>query len=140
MPRCDEPWYETLWESKEEGTATLVVSPLYRLVSKTSNATLKDVGSPAAVIEKIGAFITGNYLDSVEDDVLSMNTEKFADGKEYYTYEVNAPYAKTGSRMLAAFTVQGDLAYLWVLAANNTQWGKSEETLRHMVKSFKSGE
>ena len=36
----------------------LVVSPLFRLVSKV-NAQLKDVGPPEAVVESIGNFITG---------------------------------------------------------------------------------
>jgi PsbP len=137
MPRCDEPWYEALWESPEEGSAMLVVSPLYRLVSK-ANATLKDLGPPQQVIEQIGPFITGNYLDSVEDDVLSMKTEEFADGRTYYTYEINAPYAKVGTHQLAAFTTKGDLAYLWVVAGNDKQWGKAESKLRYMLKSFKA--
>lgn len=135
MPRCDEPWYEALWESEEEGTATVVVSPLYRLVSKSS-ATLSDLGPPEQVIERVGPFVTGNYLDSVEDDVRSTAVTKHEDGRTYYEYEVVAPYAKNGTRQLAAFTVKGDLAYLWVLAANDRQWSKSEKTLRHMLKSF----
>lgn len=104
MPKCDEPWVETLWESKEDGFCQLVVSPIYRLVSK-SNATLKDLGPPEQVIESVGAFVTGNYLDSVED-VSSMSQEKFSDGQDYYTYELYAPYAKTGSHFLAAITVK----------------------------------
>ncbi|KAH7622138.1 putative PsbP domain-containing protein 6, chloroplastic [Nannochloris sp. 'desiccata'] len=137
MPRCDEPWYEALWESPEEGSAMLVVSPLYRLVSK-ANATMKDLGPPQQVIEQIGPFITGNYLDSVDDDVLSMNTEEFADGRTYYTYEINAPYAKVGTHQLAAFTTKGDLAYLWVVAGNDKQWAKAESKLRYMLKTFKA--
>lgn len=134
MPRCDEPWYEALWENSEEGSAMLVVSPLYRLVSK-ANATMKDLGPPQQVIEQIGPFITGNYLDSVED-VVSMNTEEFSDGRTYYTYEIAAPYAKVGTHQLAAFTTKGDLAYLWVVAGNDKQWGKAESKLRYMLKTF----
>ena len=89
MPRCDEPWYEALWESSDEGTATLIVFPLRRLVSKP-NAQLKDLGTPAQVVESIGNFITGNYLDSAED-VLTADVEEFADGRMYYTYEIAAP-------------------------------------------------
>lgn len=104
MPRCDEPWYETVWESKDEGLAQLVVSPLYRLVSK-SNATLKDLGPPEQVLERVGPFITGNYLDSIEDAV-AMGTEQFDDGRTYYTYELVTPYAKTGSHLLSALTIK----------------------------------
>ena len=133
MPRCDEPWYETLWVSKDEGSAQLIVAPVFRLVSK-ANATLADLGAPDQVIERIGPFITGNYLDST-DDVVTSGTEQFADGRTYYTYELLAPYAKTGARLLAAVAVKGDLVYMWVLGASQTQWGKSEGKLRHMLKS-----
>lgn len=135
MPRCDEPWYEALWESADEGTATLVVSPLYRLVSK-SKATLKDLGPPEQVIESIGPFITGNYLDSV-DDVVSAGTGELADGRPCYLYELAAPYAKVGTHQLAAFAIKGDLAYLWVLAGSDKQWARAEPKLRHMLAAFK---
>lgn len=134
MPRCDEPWYEAVWESPDEGSATLIVSPLYRLVSK-SKATLKDLGPPEQVVEQIGPFITGNYLDSTED-VTSITTEEFADGRTYFVYEIAAPYAKVGTHQLAAFTTKGELAYLWVLAGNDKQWAKAESKLRHIFKSF----
>jgi len=137
MPKCVEPWYETLWESKEEGSCQLIVSPLFRLSSK-ANATMKDLGPPQQVIEQIGAFITGNYLDSVEDDVLDMKSEEFADGRTYYTYELYAPYAKMGTHQLAAFTTKGELAYLWVVAGNDKQWGKAQDKLKYMLKSFKA--
>jgi hypothetical protein len=104
MPRCDEPWYETVWESTEDGRAKLVVSPLYRLISK-GGATLKDLGPPEQVVERIGPFITGNYLDSVED-VVAMDTVTLGDGRTYYTYELAAPYAKDGARLLAAFGIK----------------------------------
>jgi len=136
MPRCDEPWIETLWESKEDGFCQLVVSPLYRLVSK-ANATLQDLGSPEQVIESVGAFVTGNYLDSVED-VTSMGVEKLSDGREYYLYELYAPYAKTGSHFGAAVTVKGDLVYLFVVGGSDRQWAKSEDQLKYILKSFKA--
>ena len=89
------------------------------------------------LVERIGPFITGNYLDSVED-VVAASEEKFEDGKTYYTYELDTPYAKNGSRQLAAFTIKGNLCYLFVTAASDKQWAKSEKTLRHMLKSFKA--
>lgn len=136
MPRCDEPFYEVVFESPEEGKAKLVVSPLYRLISK-SNATLKDLGPPEQVVESIGAFITGNYLDSVED-VVAASTQQLSDGRTYYMYELLAPYAKDGAHLLAALGIKGDLAYLWVVSASEKQWAKSEGTLRHMVTAFKA--
>lgn len=89
------------------------------------------------LIERIGPFVTGNYLDSVED-VVASSSETFADGRTYYTYELNAPYGKNGSHQLAAVTIKGDLCYIFVTAASDKQWAKSEGTLRHMQKSFKA--
>lgn len=137
MPKCDEPWIETIWESKADGFCQLVVSPIYRLVSK-SNATVRDLGAPEGVIESVGAFVTGNYLDSVED-VTAMSTETFKDGREYYTYELYAPYAKTGSHFGAAVTVKNDLVYLFVVGGNDKQWAANGDALlRDTLRSFRA--
>jgi hypothetical protein len=83
-------------------------------------------------VERIGSYITNTYLDS--EDVLNIQEK---DG--YYVYEVFAPYAKDHmDHNLAAFTVKKDLFYLFVVSANEKQWSKSEDTLRHMVSSFKA--
>lgn len=136
MPNCPEPWLETIWENSADGSAKLVVSPLYRLISK-SNATLKDIGPPEQVVERVGAFITGNYLDSIED-VVAMDTKTFDDGRTYYTYELVTPYAKDGEHFLAALTIKSGLVYIWVVGGTEKQWAKSESTLRHMLSSFKA--
>jgi hypothetical protein len=137
MPKCDEPWIETIWESKTDGFCQLVVSPIYRLVSK-SNATVRDLGPPEGVIESVGAFVTGNYLDSVED-VEKIGVEKFSDGREYYTYEIYAPYAKTGSHFGAAVTVKDDLVYLFVVGGNDKQWAAEKDNLMGKVlRSFQA--
>lgn len=78
----------------------------------------------------------GTSLDL--EDVTSIETKQFADGKNYYVYEVLAPYAKDGAHNLVAFTVKGDLAYLFVLSANEKQWAKSEARLRTMLETFRA--
>lgn len=135
MPRCDEPWVEFLFLDDKEGRCQLVVAPLFRLVSK-ANAQLSDVGPPETVVELVGNFITGNYLDS--EDVLSATTGKLSDGREAYFYEINAFYAQNGNHCLAAFTVKDNAAYLFVASANDKQWASSEGKLRTMVDSFKA--
>lgn len=138
MPKCDEPWIETIWESKTDGFCQLVVSPIYRLVNK-SNATVKDLGKPEGVIESVGAFVTGNYLDSVDDDVTKITTEKFKDGREYFVYEIYAPYAKTGTHFGAAVTVKDDLVYLFVVGGNDKQWSSNSSALMNdTLRSFKA--
>ena len=57
--RCDEPWVEAIFQEDKEGWCQLVVSPLFRLVSK-ANATVRDVGPPEGVVESVGNFITGD--------------------------------------------------------------------------------
>ena len=137
MPKCDEPWVETIWESKADGFCQLVVSPVYRLVSK-ANATVRDLGTPEGVIESLGAFITGNYLDS-SDDAEKITIENFSDGREYYVYEINAPYAKVGSRFGAAVTVKDDLVYLFVVGATEKQWSAGKDALMDKtLRSFKA--
>ncbi len=137
MPKCDEPWVETIWESKTEGFCQLVVSPIYRLVSK-SNANVRDLGTPEGVIESLGAFVTGNYLDSAED-AEKITVEKFSDGREYYTYEIYAPYAKVSSHFGAAVTVKNDLVYLFVVGGNDKQWASSRDALmNNVLRSFKA--
>ncbi len=49
---------EAIFSDEKEGRCQLVVSPLFRLVSK-ANATLRDVGPPEGVAASIGNFITG---------------------------------------------------------------------------------
>ncbi|GAB4818803.1 hypothetical protein N2152v2_005849 [Parachlorella kessleri] len=135
MPRCDEPWVEAIFQEDKEGWCQLVVSPLFRLVSK-AKATVRDVGPPEGVVESVGNFITGNYLS--EDDVTSMKIEKLADGREAYVYEVYAPYAQHGGHILACFTVKADAAYLFVVSANDKQWAQSQPKLRKMLQSFQA--
>jgi hypothetical protein len=103
MPKCDEPWIESVFESPTEGKAFLYALPLRKLVSK-SNATLKDVGDPELLVERIGGYITGTYLDV--DDVKDIKQQEFSDGRQYYTFEAFAPYAKEGAHSLSAFTVK----------------------------------
>ena len=137
MPKCDEPWIETIWESKTDGFCQLVVSPIYRLVSK-ANATVRDLGTPEGVIESLGAFVTGNYLDSAED-AEKITVEKFSDGREYYVYEIYAPYAKVGSHFGAAVTVKDDLVYLFVVGGNDKQWaGGKDALMNNVLRSFKA--
>lgn len=69
-----------------EGKAQIVVSPLVRLTNKPS-AKITDIGTPEGVLESLGPFITGTYLD--QEDVVAVGS-KDVDGRTYYTYEVCA--------------------------------------------------
>lgn len=65
----------------------LIVAENQKLGAKPG-ATLAQFGTPEAVVNRVGNFITGTYLD--EEDVLSAESKQLADGRTYYVYEVGA--------------------------------------------------
>ncbi|EFN55290.1 hypothetical protein CHLNCDRAFT_134225 [Chlorella variabilis] len=117
MPRCEEPWYEFKFEDGKEGTAQLVVTELQKLGAKRS-ATTADLGAPEQLIPRIGNFITGSFVPD-EEDIVSAVPKKGADGLTYYVYEEG-------------------LAYLFIVTANDKQWGAAESKLRTMLESFQA--
>ncbi|PSC75910.1 psbP domain-containing chloroplastic [Micractinium conductrix] len=135
MPKCEEPWYEAKFESAKEGSAQVIVTELQKLGSKPG-ASLAQLGTPESVVSRVGNFITGTNLE--EEDVVSAEKKQFADGRDYYVYEVYAPYSKTGGHNLAAFTTKGGLAFLFVLTASDKQWNAAEPKLRKMLETFKA--
>ncbi len=79
---------------------------------------------------------TGTYLD--EEDIISATSAKRDDGLTYYSYEINASYGTNGPHTLSTVTTKGDLALLFVVAANDKQWPKSQEKLKKMVEAFRA--
>ncbi|GIL88259.1 hypothetical protein Vretimale_14136 [Volvox reticuliferus] len=134
QPRCDEPWTEVIFEGTQGGRVELIVSPLQKLTSK-KNVKVEDLGTPDQLLERVGNYITGTYLD---EDALVASNSRSQDGLTYYLYELNAPYAKAGARSYTACTVKGDLAFLFVASATEKQWGKLESSLRRVVESFRA--
>lgn len=84
QPRCAEPWVECVFADDTDGKVQVIVSPLVRLTNKPS-AKITEIGTPEGVLESLGPFITGTYLD--QEDVVSVG-RKEVDGRVYYTYEV----------------------------------------------------
>lgn len=135
QPRCAEPWTEVVFEDIAEGRAQVIVSPLVRLTNK-AEASIEQVGTPEGVLEAIGPFITGTYLDM--EDVKAVKTEKRDDGLTYYKYEVFAPYGTNGAHSIATITTKGELALMLVLSASDKQWAKSESKLRQVLETFRA--
>lgn len=134
QPRCDEPWTEVIFEGATGGRVELIVSPLQKLTPR-KNVKVEDLGTPDQVLQRIGNYITGTYLD---DDALVAATTRTQDGLTYYFYELFSPYAKTGAHSYTACTVKGDLAFLFVASASEKAWAKQEKTLREVVESFRA--
>ena len=111
------------------------MTPLVRLTFK-KGARIEEIGDPAGLITSLGPYITGTYLD--EEDVVSAAAAPRDDGLVYYSYEIYAPYGTNGPHTLSVATVKGDLAVLLVASATEKQWGKSAETLRTMVETFRA--
>ncbi|CAK0786183.1 hypothetical protein CVIRNUC_009396 [Coccomyxa viridis] len=134
MPRCDEPWTEVVYEDSSEGKLTLMVAPLRRLgVNKPTP--IEKVGSQDSVLSSIGAFITGTGLD--EEDVVSQSKRE-TDGRTYYMYETYAPAGTNPPHAVTAVTAKGENAFLFIAAATDRQWSKSEKKLRKMTETFKA--
>lgn len=134
QPKCAEPWTEVVFADPTEGKAVVIVAPLVRLTNK-AGATLPDIGTPEGIVESIGAFITGTYLDT--EDVVSMDSfQRY--GRTYYQYEVNAAYGTSGPHSLSSITTKGNIALMLVVSADNKQWANAEGKLRKMVETFKA--
>jgi hypothetical protein len=134
QPRCAEPWTEVIFENPAEGKVQVIVSPLVRLTN-ASDPPLEDVGTPEGLLNSLGSYITGTYLD--EEDVRSIEKKKY-DGRSYYQYEAYATYGTLGPHTLTSVTVKGDLLMMLAISANDKQWAKGEKKLRQMLDTFRA--
>jgi len=135
QPRCDEPWTEVIFEDVDRGRIALLVSPLRKLTNQ-SEARIEDIGPPEGIIQSVGSYITGTFLD--EESVVSMDQKKQDDGRTYYYYEVDSPYGILGRHSFSACTTKGDLALLLIASANEKQWSRSKFQLKQVMESFRA--
>lgn len=141
QPKCEEPWTEVVFESPDEGSARVIVSPLRKLNPRAGpgrELPIDQVGSVSSVIAALGSFVTGTYLD--EEDVLDSKAVT-VDGAPQFLYEINAQgyQAKgVGSHSAVAVAAKGDLAFLFVVSANEKQWAKAAPMLRAVARSFRA--
>ncbi|WCJ28729.1 Mog1/PsbP/DUF1795-like photosystem II reaction center PsbP family protein [Euphorbia peplus] len=132
QPKCAEPWVEVKFEDEKQGKVQIVASPLVRLTNKP-NATIEEIGSPEKLIASLGPFVTGNSYDP--DELLETSVEKLGD-QTYYKYELETPFALTGTHNLAKATAKGSTVILFVASANDKQWQSSQKILKAMLDSF----
>ncbi|KAG6619644.1 hypothetical protein I3842_Q091700 [Carya illinoinensis] len=132
QPKCAEPWVEVKFEDEKQGKIQVVASPLIRLTNKP-NASIEDIGSPEKLIASLGPFVTGNTYDP--DELLETSVEKGGD-QTYYKYELETPFALTGSHNLAKATAKGNTVVLFVASASDKQWQTSAKILKAMLDSF----
>ncbi|CAL5226936.1 g9817 [Coccomyxa viridis] len=134
QPRCDEPWTEVVYEDAGEGKLTLMVAPLRRL-GVNRPTPIDKVGSPESILSSIGPFITGTGLD--EEDVVDKKTRE-VDGRTYYIFETYAPAGTNPPHAVTAVTAKGENAYLFIAAATDRQWSKSEKKLKKITETFRA--
>jgi len=67
-----------------------------------------------------------------------MDSKQQDDGRTYYYYELNASYGTNGPHTYSAVTTKGDLALLFVAAANDKQWASSKDRLMKAAESFRA--
>eukprot|EP01026_Neomeris_dumetosa_P080897 TRINITY_DN90174_c0_g1_i3.p1 TRINITY_DN90174_c0_g1~~TRINITY_DN90174_c0_g1_i3.p1 ORF type:complete len:261 (+),score=24.39 TRINITY_DN90174_c0_g1_i3:51-833(+) len=123
-----------IFGSQDEGRVQILVSPLRKLTNK-ANAKIEDIGTPEGLLNSLGSFITGTYLD--EEDIVSISQKQNEDGRTYYYYELNAPYGTVGPHTLTCASTKGDLALLAIISANDKQWAKSQGKLKNMIDTFR---
>ncbi|KAI3932367.1 hypothetical protein MKW92_020825 [Papaver armeniacum] len=132
QPKCAEPWVEVKFENEKQGKIQVVASPLVRLTNKLT-ATIEEIGTPEKLIASLGPFVTGNTLDS--DEIVETTVEKQGD-QTYYKYELETPFALTGTHNLAKATAKGNTVILFVVSASDKQWQASQKTLKAILDSF----
>lgn len=123
---------EVKFEDEKQGKVQVVASPLIRLTNKP-NATIEEIGSPEKLIASLGPFVTGNSYDP--DELLETTVERLGE-QTYYKYELETPFALTGSHNLAKATAKGNTVVLFVVSASDKQWQTSQKTLKAMLDSF----
>lgn len=135
MPNCGEPWTEVIFESTQEGKVQLLAANLVKLTNKKS-ATMEDLGTPEALLQRIGPNITGTYLD--DDDLVASSSKKLDDGRTYYFWELNAPGASNGPHSLTSSTIKDEVLYIFIASASDKQWARSQTKLREIQDSFRA--
>ena len=141
QPKCEEPWTEVVFENPAEGSVRVIVSPLRKLTPRAGpgNALPIDkVGTPASIIAALGSFVTGTYLD--EEDVVSSTVTADSAGNPQFRYEIYAPTVggSLGPHAAVSVTAKGDLAFLFLVSANDKQWAKNADMLKAVAKTFKA--
>ncbi len=139
QPKCEEPWTEVVFESPAEGSARVIVSPLRKLNPRAGGSAvlaIDKVGSPASIIAALGSFVTGTYLD--EEDVVTTTVAADGGGNPQFRYEVFAPTVggSLGPHAAVSVTAKGDLAFLFLVSANDKQWAKNADMLKAVAKTF----
>jgi hypothetical protein len=92
------------------------------------------IGDLSGVINSIGPYITGDFIEP--DDVVNMK-ELNDNGKKYFVYELNTPYAMTGAYNIASVTTSQNELVLIVVSASEKQYNSAEAKLRRIAESFR---
>uniref|UniRef100_A0A7S0N208 PsbP C-terminal domain-containing protein n=1 Tax=Pyramimonas obovata TaxID=1411642 RepID=A0A7S0N208_9CHLO len=133
QPRCDEPTTEVKFGSPSAGNVQIIIAPTTKL-TRLQSPTIDQIGDLDGVINSIGPYITGDFIDP--EDVTS-SREINDNGRKYFVYELNTPYALTGTHNLASVTTSKNELVLMVVSTNDKQWNKSSDQLIRVVESFR---
>ena len=136
QPSCDEPTTEVLFTDSKEGRAVVIIAPVDKLGRRGKVTDVASVGTLDSIISAVGSYITGDTIEPDENVV--KKEEKTIDGKLYYTYELDTPFAINGTHGLASVTLQGEVLVLFAISASDSQWDKAEGKLKTMVDSFRA--
>lgn len=133
QPRCDEPTTELKFGSSSGGIIQIIIAPTTKL-TRLQNPTIDQIGDLAGVINSIGPYITGDFIDP--EDVTGMN-EIVENGRKYFAYELDTPYALSGTHNLACVTTSRNTLVLMVISSSDKQWNASQDKLKKVIQSLR---
>merc|ERR1712078_379231 len=87
-----------------------------------------------ANINALGPNITGN---TIEDEEVARAESVKIDGRTYYQYSLETPYAKLGAHQLASISAKDEAVLLLALSASEAQWKSSKDDLIKIQESFR---
>ena len=119
-----------------EGSLQVLVAPLNKLRRSSLQAgqSVEAVGTPSGIINALGPNITGN---TIEDEEVARAESVKLDGRTYYQYSLETPYAKTGSHQLASIAAKDEAVLLLAISASESQWKNSKDELTKIQESFR---
>lgn len=135
QPRCDEATTEVQFASPNAGTLQVIIIPTNKLLITEKSPTIEKVGSLASVLNAVSPAITGSV--AVEQEEIISSQQYTIEGRGYYQYELETPFAAYGLHNTACVTTSQNYVVIASVAADEKQWATSAKEVRKVVDSFR---
>eukprot|EP00747_Dinoflagellata_sp_TGD_P180403 gnl/TRDRNA2_/TRDRNA2_32801_c0_seq1.p1 gnl/TRDRNA2_/TRDRNA2_32801_c0~~gnl/TRDRNA2_/TRDRNA2_32801_c0_seq1.p1 ORF type:complete len:361 (-),score=27.24 gnl/TRDRNA2_/TRDRNA2_32801_c0_seq1:133-1215(-) len=135
IPKCGDQTTEVKFGNPKQGDLNVIIVPTIKLRINQKLPKLEDIGDPQAVIQAIGQSIT-NSVNIEPEEVISADILE-NEGQKYYVYNLNTPYAVSGTHNVAVVTVNRNHVIILCIASNESQWGAAKKDLMKITSSFR---